>query len=138
MSLLLNLCDSLLWYTFIEICFLEKHKFLNNFKIILNNISFLSSIVLPSMYFYLPVCPREKEKIFLALGPDWFLLFTQSYLHFSTVVLGIKLLLCFLHNRSLLNKFKEGMVAGRWLENSSAGLNILMGMCWFNVSKTLP
>ncbi|XP_068053666.1 WD repeat- and FYVE domain-containing protein 4 isoform X1 [Anomalospiza imberbis] len=69
---------------------------------------------------------EEKEKTFLALGPDWFLLFTQSYLHFSTVVLGIKLLLCFLHNRLLLNKFKEGVVAGRWLENSSAGLNILM------------
>uniref|UniRef100_A0A8C3E388 WDFY family member 4 n=1 Tax=Corvus moneduloides TaxID=1196302 RepID=A0A8C3E388_CORMO len=69
---------------------------------------------------------EEKEKTFLALGPDWFLLFTQSYLHFSTVVLGIKLLLCFLHNRLLLNKFKEGLVAGRWLENSSAGLSILM------------
>uniref|UniRef100_A0A8C0VB74 WDFY family member 4 n=1 Tax=Cyanistes caeruleus TaxID=156563 RepID=A0A8C0VB74_CYACU len=69
---------------------------------------------------------EEKEKTFLALGPDWFLLFTQSYLHFSTVVLGIKLLLCFLHDRLLLSKFKEGIVAGRWLENSSTGLNILM------------
>uniref|UniRef100_A0A8C3Y3C9 WDFY family member 4 n=1 Tax=Catharus ustulatus TaxID=91951 RepID=A0A8C3Y3C9_CATUS len=69
---------------------------------------------------------EEKEKTFLALGPDWFLLFTQSYLHFSTVVLGIKLLLCFLHDRLLLNKFKEGIVAGRWLENSSAGLSILI------------
>ncbi|XP_015489137.1 WD repeat- and FYVE domain-containing protein 4 [Parus major] len=69
---------------------------------------------------------EEKEKTFLALGPDWFLLFTQSYLHFSTVVLGIKLLLCFLHDRLLLSKFKEGIVAGRWLENSSTGLSILM------------
>ncbi|XP_072726966.1 WD repeat- and FYVE domain-containing protein 4 [Ciconia boyciana] len=69
---------------------------------------------------------EEQEETFLALGPDWFLLFTQSYLHSSTVVLGIKLLLCFLHNRLLLNKFKEGIVAGRWLENSSVGLNILM------------
>lgn len=117
--------------------FLEKQEFLNHFKIVLYNISFLSSIMFPSMCFHLPVFPREKEKTFLALGPDWFLLFTQSYLHFSTVVLGIKLLLCFLHNRLLLNKFKEGIVAGRWLENSSAGLNILMGMCWFNVPKTL-
>uniref|UniRef100_A0A8C5TIG3 Alfy-like armadillo-like repeat domain-containing protein n=1 Tax=Malurus cyaneus samueli TaxID=2593467 RepID=A0A8C5TIG3_9PASS len=69
---------------------------------------------------------EEKEKTFLALGPDWFLLFTQSYLHFSTVVLGMKLLLCFLHDRLLLNKFKEGIVAGHWLENSSAGLTVLM------------
>ncbi|XP_010219139.1 PREDICTED: LOW QUALITY PROTEIN: WD repeat- and FYVE domain-containing protein 4 [Tinamus guttatus] len=67
-----------------------------------------------------------REETFLALGPDWFLMFTQSYLHSTTVVLGIKLLLCFLHNRSLLKKFREGIVAGRWLENSSAGLCILI------------
>ncbi|XP_021253682.1 WD repeat- and FYVE domain-containing protein 4 isoform X2 [Numida meleagris] len=69
---------------------------------------------------------EAQEEVFLALGPDWFLLFTQSYLHSSTVVLGVKLLLHFLHNRLLLNKFKEGIVAGRWLENSTAGLSILM------------
>lgn len=69
---------------------------------------------------------EAQEEVFLALGPDWFLLFTQSYLHSSTVVLGIKLLLYFLHNRLLLNKFKEGIVAGHWLENSTAGLSILM------------
>ncbi|XP_009977759.1 PREDICTED: WD repeat- and FYVE domain-containing protein 4 [Tauraco erythrolophus] len=74
----------------------------------------------------LQLSSEEQEETFLALGPDWFLLFTQSYLHSSTVVLGIRLLLCFLHNRSLLKKFKEGIVAGRWLENSSAGLSILM------------
>uniref|UniRef100_A0A8C0AQ58 DUF4704 domain-containing protein n=1 Tax=Buteo japonicus TaxID=224669 RepID=A0A8C0AQ58_9AVES len=69
---------------------------------------------------------EEQEETFLVLGSDWFLLFTQSYVHSSTVVLGIKLLLCFLQNRLLLNKFKEGIVAGRWLENSSVGLSILM------------
>ncbi|XP_071604883.1 WD repeat- and FYVE domain-containing protein 4 isoform X1 [Heliangelus exortis] len=69
---------------------------------------------------------EEQEETFLALGPDWFLLFTQNYLHSSTVVLGIRLLLCFLHNHSLLNKFKEGIVAGRWLENSLVGLSMLM------------
>uniref|UniRef100_A0A663EJC4 WDFY family member 4 n=1 Tax=Aquila chrysaetos chrysaetos TaxID=223781 RepID=A0A663EJC4_AQUCH len=69
---------------------------------------------------------KDLEETFLVLGSDWFLLFTQSYVHSSTVVLGIKLLLCFLQNRLLLNKFKEGIVAGRWLENSSVGLNILM------------
>lgn len=92
----------------------------------------------PFICFNFPVCPRQQEETFLALGPDWFLLFTQSYLHSSTVVLGIKLLLCFLHNRLLLNKFKEGIVAGHWLENSSAGVTVLMGMCWFNVPKTIP
>uniref|UniRef100_K7GBL2 WDFY family member 4 n=1 Tax=Pelodiscus sinensis TaxID=13735 RepID=K7GBL2_PELSI len=70
---------------------------------------------------------EAQEETFLALGPDWFLLFTQSHLHPSTVVLGVKLLLHFLHNPPLLSKFKEGVVAGRWVENSSTGLDLLMG-----------
>ncbi|XP_074856013.1 WD repeat- and FYVE domain-containing protein 4 [Carettochelys insculpta] len=70
---------------------------------------------------------EAQEETFLTLGPDWFLLFTQSHLHPSTVVLGVKLLLHFLHNSTLLSKFKEGMVAGRWVENSSKGQDILMG-----------
>ncbi|XP_019355019.2 WD repeat- and FYVE domain-containing protein 4 [Alligator mississippiensis] len=69
---------------------------------------------------------KLQEEMFSTLGPDWFLLFTQSHLHSSTVVLGVKLLLCFLHNHTLLNMFKEGVVAGHWLENSSKGLDILM------------
>uniref|UniRef100_A0A7M4FMA4 WDFY family member 4 n=1 Tax=Crocodylus porosus TaxID=8502 RepID=A0A7M4FMA4_CROPO len=69
---------------------------------------------------------KLQAEILSTLGPDWFLLFTQSHLHSSTVVLGVKLLLCFLHNHTLLNMFKEGVVAGHWLENSSKGLDILM------------
>ncbi|CAM4704632.1 unnamed protein product [Lepidochelys kempii] len=69
---------------------------------------------------------EAQEEMFLALGPDWFLMFTQSHLHPSTVVIGVKLLLHFLHNPTLLSKFKEGVVAGRWVENSSMGLDILM------------
>uniref|UniRef100_A0A8C8RKD3 WD repeat- and FYVE domain-containing protein 4 n=1 Tax=Pelusios castaneus TaxID=367368 RepID=A0A8C8RKD3_9SAUR len=69
---------------------------------------------------------EAQEEMFLVLGPDWFLLFTQSHLHPSTIVLGAKLLLHFLHNSTLLNKFKEGVVAGRWMERSCTGLDILM------------
>ncbi|EMP26573.1 WD repeat- and FYVE domain-containing protein 4 [Chelonia mydas] len=71
---------------------------------------------------------EAQEETFLALGPDWFLMFTQSHLHPSTVVIGVKLLLHFLHNPTLLSKFKEGVVAGRWVENSSTGLDILMDL----------
>ncbi|XP_053165881.1 WD repeat- and FYVE domain-containing protein 4-like [Hemicordylus capensis] len=67
-----------------------------------------------------------QEEVFQALGPDWFLMFTQGHMHPATVVLAVRLLLHFLHNRTLLHKFKEGMMAGLWLENSSVGLNILM------------
>uniref|UniRef100_A0A8C0GX95 Alfy-like armadillo-like repeat domain-containing protein n=1 Tax=Chelonoidis abingdonii TaxID=106734 RepID=A0A8C0GX95_CHEAB len=69
---------------------------------------------------------EAQEETFLVLGPDWFLLFTQSHLHPSTVVIGVKLLLHFLHNPTLLRKFKEGVVAGRWVSNSSAGMDILI------------
>uniref|UniRef100_A0A8C4Y031 Alfy-like armadillo-like repeat domain-containing protein n=1 Tax=Gopherus evgoodei TaxID=1825980 RepID=A0A8C4Y031_9SAUR len=69
---------------------------------------------------------EAQEETFLVLGPDWFLLFTQSHLHPSTIVIGVKLLLHFLHNPTLLRKFKEGVVAGRWVSNSSTGMDILM------------
>ncbi|XP_077207114.1 WD repeat- and FYVE domain-containing protein 4 isoform X2 [Paroedura picta] len=65
------------------------------------------------------------EGVFQALGPDWFLMFMQSHVHVSTIVLVARLLLHFLHNRTLLCKFKEGMMAGLWLEKSSKGLSIL-------------
>ncbi|XP_062983461.1 WD repeat- and FYVE domain-containing protein 4 [Elgaria multicarinata webbii] len=67
-----------------------------------------------------------QEEVFQTLGPDWFLMFIQGHVHPSSVVLAVKLLLSFLHNRTLLHKFKEGMMAGLWLENNLAGLNILM------------
>lgn len=70
---------------------------------------------------------RIQEDVFRALGPDWFLMFVQSHVHVSTVVLVVRLLLHFLHNRTLLCNFKEGMTAGLWLENSSRGLSVLIG-----------
>lgn len=69
-----------------------------------------------------------QEVVFQALGPDWFLMFMQGHVHPSTVLLAIKLLLHVLHNRTLLHKFKEGVMAGLWLENSSMGMNLLIGM----------
>ncbi|XP_054839943.1 WD repeat- and FYVE domain-containing protein 4 [Eublepharis macularius] len=69
---------------------------------------------------------RMQADVFQALGPDWFLMFIQSHVHSSTVILVVKLLLYFLHNRTLLCKFKEGMMAGLWLENSSRGVNVLI------------
>ncbi|KAL8186648.1 UNVERIFIED_CONTAM: hypothetical protein K2H54_003424 [Gekko kuhli] len=68
---------------------------------------------------------RMQEDVFQALGPDWFLMFVQSHVHVSTAVLVVRLLLHFLHNRPLLCRFKEGMAAGLWLENSSRGLSFL-------------
>ncbi|XP_039629915.1 WD repeat- and FYVE domain-containing protein 4 isoform X2 [Polypterus senegalus] len=60
---------------------------------------------------------KDKENMFMALGSDWFLLFLQSHLHSTTILLAIQLLLCFLNNPNIKNKFQEGMAAGTWLEN---------------------
>ncbi|XP_043836803.1 LOW QUALITY PROTEIN: WD repeat- and FYVE domain-containing protein 4 [Dromiciops gliroides] len=69
---------------------------------------------------------ESQEEMFLKLGPDWFLLFIQDYLHPSTVVLGIKLLLHFLYNPTLRTRFKDGLSGGSWVENSILGVHILM------------
>ncbi|XP_026576266.1 WD repeat- and FYVE domain-containing protein 4 [Pseudonaja textilis] len=66
-----------------------------------------------------------QEEMFQALGPDWFLMFMQSHVHETTIVLAAKLLFHFLHKPAHLHEFGEGMMAGRWLRNSLEGLNIL-------------
>ncbi|XP_069096980.1 WD repeat- and FYVE domain-containing protein 4 isoform X1 [Pleurodeles waltl] len=68
----------------------------------------------------------KQEEIYMSLGPDWFLLFVQSHLHPTTVELGMRLLVHFLHHPPLLDKFKNVVKAGSWLRNSTAGVEILM------------
>ncbi|XP_069467262.1 WD repeat- and FYVE domain-containing protein 4 isoform X2 [Ambystoma mexicanum] len=68
----------------------------------------------------------KQEEIYRSLGPDWFLLFVQSHLHPSTVELGMRLLVHFLHHPALLEKFKDVVKAGSWLRNSTTDMEILM------------
>ncbi|XP_075384037.1 WD repeat- and FYVE domain-containing protein 4 [Tenrec ecaudatus] len=69
---------------------------------------------------------ESMEETFLSLGPDWFLLLMQSNIHPSTTVLGLKLLLHFVSNPTLRGRFKEQMSAGSWVENSAAGVDVMM------------
>ncbi|XP_030059030.1 WD repeat- and FYVE domain-containing protein 4 [Microcaecilia unicolor] len=69
---------------------------------------------------------EKQEDMFMALGCDWFLLFIQGHLHPDTVILGMKLLVRFLNNPTIMVKFKEWLPAGYWIENSKAGLDIIM------------
>ncbi|XP_062943018.1 WD repeat- and FYVE domain-containing protein 4 [Cynocephalus volans] len=69
---------------------------------------------------------ESKEELFLSLGPDWFLLFLQGHLHPCTTVLALKLLLCFLSSPALRERFKEGLSAGRWVERSAEGVDIVI------------
>ncbi|KAF7247496.1 WD repeat- and FYVE domain-containing protein 4 [Varanus komodoensis] len=72
------------------------------------------------------VLSENQEDVFLCMGPDWFLMFIQGHVHSSSVVLAVKLLLFFLHNRTLLQKFRESKMASTWFGNSRMGLDILM------------
>ncbi|KAM6184858.1 WD repeat- and FYVE domain-containing protein 4 [Rhynchocyon petersi] len=75
---------------------------------------------------HLNLSSETKEETFLTLGPDWFLLLIQGHLHPSTIVLGLKLLLYFLSDPTLRERFKEGLAAGSWVENSSVGVHVIM------------
>ncbi|KAI1894299.1 hypothetical protein AGOR_G00114390 [Albula goreensis] len=79
---------------------------------------------------------KTKEEIFFALGPDWFLLFIQSHLHSSTVMLAVKLLTKFLSHPAILTKFREGIPPGTLVENmaeeSSATIGKLKAKSWSN------
>ncbi|XP_006897794.1 PREDICTED: WD repeat- and FYVE domain-containing protein 4-like [Elephantulus edwardii] len=75
---------------------------------------------------HLNLSSETKEKMFLNLGPDWFLLLMQGHLHPSTTLLSLKLLLHFLSNPTLCRRFKEGLSAGSWVENSSVGFDVIM------------
>ncbi|XP_058155114.1 WD repeat- and FYVE domain-containing protein 4 isoform X2 [Dasypus novemcinctus] len=69
---------------------------------------------------------ESKEEVFLHLGPDWFLLLLQGHLHPSTTVLGLKLLLHFLASPALRVRFRDGLPAGAWVDNSAAGVDLVM------------
>ncbi|XP_063290741.1 WD repeat- and FYVE domain-containing protein 4 [Pelobates fuscus] len=69
---------------------------------------------------------EQQEDMLVILGVDWFLLFVQPSVHTSSVVLGMRLLGHILQIRPLLNRFKEVVRAGAYVENSTYDMNILM------------
>ncbi|KAJ8418169.1 hypothetical protein AAFF_G00138780 [Aldrovandia affinis] len=72
----------------------------------------------------LPV--KNQEEIFFALGPDWFLLFTQGHLHSSTVTLVVRLLTRLLSHPTILAKFRDGISPGTLLENMAEESSVIM------------
>ncbi|XP_061083702.1 WD repeat- and FYVE domain-containing protein 4 isoform X3 [Conger conger] len=69
---------------------------------------------------------KAQEEVFLALGPDWFLLFMQSHLHSSTVTLALRLLTRLLSFPSILPRFRDGMSPGTLLENMADEASAIM------------
>jgi len=52
------------------------------------------------------------------VGFDWLLVFLQSHIHQSTVVLAMSVLVRMLHQPTLLQSFREGSGAGGWLADT--------------------
>ncbi|CAI9723395.1 repeat and FYVE domain-containing 3-like isoform X2 [Octopus vulgaris] len=75
------------------------------------------------------------EEIDRVLGFDWILLFMQSHLHRSTVILALRILILMLRNGVLMQRFREGGHGGGWLDETETVLKSQMSiMLGLNVS----
>ena len=57
------------------------------------------------------------------LGFDWLLLFLQAHLHNTTVVRATRILVTMLSSTPALNRFREGLGSGNWLDGTDIMLN---------------
>ncbi|XP_078381850.1 WD repeat and FYVE domain-containing protein 3-like isoform X3 [Oculina patagonica] len=57
------------------------------------------------------------------LGFDWLLLFIQAHLHNTTVVRATRILVTMLSSPPALNRFREGLGSGNWLDGTEIMLN---------------
>ena len=57
------------------------------------------------------------------LGFDWLLLFVQAHLHNTTVVGATRILVTMLSSVPSLNRFREGINSGGWLDGTDIMLN---------------
>ena len=61
---------------------------------------------------------RFLAKFHKILGFDWLLLFLQPHIHRETVARGLRVLVHILSIPYMYNKFKDGDLAGSWLEGA--------------------
>lgn len=79
-----------------------------------------------------PVCSlspthRACEELVRTLGFDWLLMFMEEHLHSSTVTAALWILVVLLSNQSILNRFKEGLCGGGWLDHTDSVLTNKIG-----------
>ena len=61
------------------------------------------------------------------LGFDWLLLFMQSHVHHSTVILTMRILILMLSNTNAMTKFREGTAGGGWLSDTECVVDNRIG-----------
>ncbi|XP_023814561.1 WD repeat and FYVE domain-containing protein 3 isoform X4 [Oryzias latipes] len=77
------------------------------------------------------------EELVRTLGFDWLLMFMEEHLHSSTVTVALWILVVLLSNQSILNRFKEGLSGGGWLDHTDAVLTNKIGtVLGFNVGRS--
>ncbi|KAG7214328.1 hypothetical protein INR49_023145 [Caranx melampygus] len=67
------------------------------------------------------------EELVRTLGFDWLLMFMEEHLHSSTVTAALWILVVLLSNQSILNRFKEGLSGGGWLDHTDSVLTNKIG-----------
>lgn len=70
-----------------------------------------------------PICSSFADALQETLGFDWLLLFIQAHLHNTTVVRATRILVTMLSSTPALNRFREGLSSGNWLDGTDVMLN---------------
>lgn len=70
---------------------------------------------------------RACEELVRTLGFDWLLMFMEEHLHSSTVTAALWILVVLLSNQSILNRFREGLCGGGWLDHTDSVLTNKIG-----------
>lgn len=69
------------------------------------------------------ICSSFADALQETLGFDWLLLFIQAHLHNTTVVRATRILVTMLSSTPALNRFREGLGSGNWLDGTDIMLN---------------
>uniref|UniRef100_H3DD36 WD repeat and FYVE domain containing 3 n=1 Tax=Tetraodon nigroviridis TaxID=99883 RepID=H3DD36_TETNG len=77
------------------------------------------------------------EELVRTLGFDWLLMFMEEHLHSSTATAALWILVVLLSNQSILNRFREGLCGGGWLDHTDSVLTNKIGtVLGFNVGRS--
>ena len=77
-----------------------------------------TTLMLCSPHFTFLLFYRAVHKFHKVLGFDWLLLFLQGHIHMETAMRALRLLVHILSDPVMFSKFREGDLAGNWLEGS--------------------
>ncbi|MEQ2274764.1 WD repeat and FYVE domain-containing protein 3 [Xenotaenia resolanae] len=77
------------------------------------------------------------EELVRTLGFDWLLMFMEEHLHSTTVTVALRILVVLLSNQPILNRFREGLSGGGWLDQTDSVLTNKIGtVLGFNVGRS--